>query len=64
VPQPVYTSYVSEEDEVVLEDSNARIRLIFNEAAAAKGLSLSRMATGKIPVLLVNFSSQVSGLVQ
>ena len=48
MPQPTYTSYVSEEDEVVLEDSNARIRLIFNEAAAQKGLSLARMATGEI----------------
>jgi hypothetical protein len=31
---------------MVLEDNNCRIRLIFNEAAAAKGLSVASLATG------------------
>ena len=46
LPQPAHTSYVSEEDEVVLEDNNCRIRLIFDEAAAAKGLRGATLATG------------------
>lgn len=46
MPQPPHTSYVSEEDEVVLEDNNCRIKLIFDEAAASKGLSVASLATG------------------
>lgn len=47
MPQPSHTSFVSAEDEVVLEDSNARIRLIFDEAAVSKGLSVTLLPTGK-----------------
>ena len=47
MPQPSYTSFVSKEDEVVLEDSNARIRLIFDEAAVSKGLNVALLPTGK-----------------
>ena len=53
LPQPSHTSYVSDEDEVVLEDSNARIRLIFNELAAAKGLNLASLATGACTLYMV-----------